>query len=374
MQNKNNALVMDIINLMVQVEAILPEAKVKGTDMFGRKQNDKPSMMDLLNKKIEELKELDDKHFTETWDLIQGMVDDKVQEVLDSENDLHRNEEVDDVQFRYVSAEMTQRGLGEEDYENPTKPNDQGWEYKGARAEVARIYGVADDAVLRYKRMAVRLAIVAKLESNMETKALVDQVNDSLVEELMTMKASKMKLPVEMEAFDVSEAEIKTQEKIINSKDQASFFRLDLEKKAEILRTMCIKAEELMRAYPNMDSRTFKYSYIQTTINVAEKLKKWCERYFNGGKQMRSMRRYSYRAICALYNECLDTLVALGVYKDAFYRTDKATKEVYSFFMKKTRENMVQVKSGLNWADELRTGFYEADDGTGRTAVRGSGD
>jgi hypothetical protein len=129
-----------------------------------------------------------------------------------------------------------------------------------------------------------------------------------------------------------------------------------------------------MMGVPTLKQRKMDVGHIRTTLNVARKIEAFCNRYFNGGKDSKVMRRYSYRAMCALYNEALDVLVTLGVYKAPKYRIDKLTNEPASFFLKKTQEEMVEVKSGLDWADELRSCYYESDDGTGRRAIVGSGD
>lgn len=359
-----NEKISNIVALMVTMQAILPESKVNGTDMFGRKRPGKKGMADMLEKELKALAP-DEK----TWDMIQGLVDDKIQVILDEEDDLHRNQEVDDVQFRFIEAEVTARGDGDiQNIRGAEDLGEQGWEYKGARAEVARVYGVASDAVDRNNRLAFRLAIVAKLNSKEETKPLVAEVSDALVEQLMEAMKNKL-VTEELKPFVVDKKMVMQQMRIINMKDHASYFRTYLEKKAEVMRTQSIICEDMMKGKLPMDR-----DYISGTIDSVKRVQQWCYRYFNGGKELKSMRRYSYRSICALYNECVDILHVLGVYSTTNYRMDKDSKEPYSFFYKKTREDMVQVKSGLHWAEELRTMVYETDDGTGRTAVRGSGD
>ena len=147
---------------------------------------------------------------------------------------------------------------------------------------------------------------------------------------------------------------LRKEERVINRKEQAAYFRQKLEDKAIFLREMSYRAE-----------RSTDQEFVDLVKKIANQTKKWCE-----GRQNRE-RPYSKSAVNALYNEAVHTLVALGVFRVAFTKKEFGTGEECSFFSKPTRAGMVEVKNGADdWA--LAAHFYEVEDGCKHVSTRGS--
>lgn len=206
-------------------------------------------------------------------------------------------------------------------------------EFKGHIQGVAAAYAAADRAQQGFENQALRAAL--RLSRN-----------DDLTPELI-------------QSVDLKN--LRKEEQIINAQTNASYFRKKLEERAFYLREFSYKAEQMQVGRLTMDAE-----FVQMVINLANKTKVWCEGRFNRAKP------YSKRAVAALYNEAIHTLVALGKFRVAFTKKEWNSEEECSFFTKATQEDMVEVKSGSDWADELRSCYYETEDGCARTPVRGS--
>jgi hypothetical protein len=280
---------------------------------------------------------------------------DKVQEILDNEDGLKTNEEVDDLAMRFHIIETTQRGDGEEG--DAADENDQGWEFKDAREEYVIPAAVSNEAMARHMRMVMRLAMVDKARAhNMDPSEITDSVIDAYVEDPTQVDSS----------LKVSKVDILRKEQEVLSKNNAAHFRRVLENKAHTLRGFSYRAEQMQAGRIAMDTE-----YVNMVIKMANKFKVWTTARTAKGV---SSAPYSKRSLNALYNEAIHTLVALGQLKEAFVRKEYNSEEECSFFMHATAEGMVEVKSGSDWAEDLRVLYYEVDDGTGRTSVRTSND
>jgi hypothetical protein len=341
--NQGEAMTMDevkaeLINLLFNC-AILPDSKVLGNDMFGR-----PTMRlglkGLFDDQTKQLHEvLGTVEFKSMMDDVMDSYKEKLQSYFDHEDGLHTNEEVDNA------------------WNGLNSPIDMDAEFNSVMGSLAQVMSAADESQKRHDRMVMRLAIVDKLKKT-GNEDMIEQVNDSLVDRIMNNEGE---FDSELKPFLVSKDYLFRKEREIMQKDQASFFRKKLEDKAIMLRDFSFKAEEMQRGKLPMDGE-----FVQLVIKMANKTKVWCEGRFNRPKP------YSKRAVNALYNEALHTLVALGVFRVAFTKKEFNSDQECSFFFKKTREDMVDVKSGSNWTDELRTAYYETEDGCSRTSVRGS--
>lgn len=331
-----------MVGLLVSC-AILPDSKVLGVDMFGQPTG-KMGLKGLFEeRRAEIMKQLGKKLFLDFMSMVMEEYNDKIQDYLDFENDLHKNEEVDDLAgtFEKYDAERLQ------------------FEFNQHISYISSVYGVADEALKRHKRMVMRLAVMEKLKNEgMEDK--LELVNDALIERLLNKEGD---FDEELKIFIVDPKILAKKETEILRKDQAAHWRERLEDKAILLRDLCFRAEEMQRGRLPMDDH-----FVQLVIKLANKTKVWCE-----GRQGRE-RPYSKRAINALYNEAVHTLVALGKFKTAFVRKEYNSEEECSFFMKPTRQDMVEVKSAQNWADELRTIVYEVDDGCSKVSAHMNND
>lgn len=341
--NKGETMTMDevkteLVNLLVNC-AILPDSKVLGNDMFCRPTL-RSGLKGLFDQQTTELKEaLGTVEFKSLMDEVMENYKERLQDIFDHEDGLHTNEEVDNA------------------WNGLNGPVDMDAEFNSVMGSAAQVMGVADESQKRHDRMVMRLAIIDKLNRT-GNEEMIEKVNDSLVDRIINNEGE---FDTELKPFLVSKDYLFRKEREIMQKDQASFFRKKLEDKAQLLRELSYKAEQMQMGKKPMDKE-----FVQMVINLSNKTKVWCEGRFNRPKP------YSKRAVNALYNEALHTLVALGVFRVAFTKKEFNSDVECSFFLKKTREDMVDVKSGSNWADELRTCFYESEDGTGRTPVRGS--
>ena len=338
----------ELRNLMVLMY-ILPDTKVEGLDMF-RQETGRGGMRELLNKRMQEVSKL----FPALVIEAQEEADDEIVRLMETEDGLHQSEEVDDLELRYTKVEAEKMD----------------WEFNSARSVVAGIWSVADEAQKRHERMATRLALVDKLvREGKETES----ITDSIVERVIAGEAA---FDVELKDFSIDKALVIKKEREIALKNNASYFRKILEDKAVLLRDFSYKAERMQAGKIEMDA-----AFVALVIKLANKTKDWCDKRMKmprtkmvNGLEVKVNPTYSWRAVAALYNEALDTLVALGVFKQAFYKTEFNSTVPCSFFLKKTAEDMVEVKSGQDWAEELRSMYYEVDDGTSRTSVRTSND
>lgn len=305
----------------------LPISKVEGKDMFGRKTK-QGGFQAVLNAVEHEAQEaLPPNVYNHLLECVQNTVEDLIQKIQDQEEGLFINEQVDNPIVNYAELEAQEA----DDVMNLQR-----------QAE-AMTMSVADEAQTRHDRMVYRLAIVDKLKAEGKG-ALASEVNDSLVDRLLNAEQAfdESLLP-----FVVEQKDLLRKEKEILTKNQAAYKRSKLERKAHQLRELCHMAEHGSQ------------EEVKLAIKMANKVKLWCEQ-----KQP-----YSKRSVDALYNEAIHTLVALGKFKVALVRREWNTRdraftgEECSFFLKKTAEEMVEVKTGLDWNEEVATLFYEQGNG-----------
>lgn len=332
----------EIVTLLVMC-AILPDSKVLGRDMFtksdrpaattrhGEIQYPRKGMRSQFDKLVEELQKTAGKGYKSVMADIMDEYKDRLQDILDKDDDLYKNAEVDDLESRFQKVDEERLD----------------WEFQSHQAEQASAWTTADESMLRHERMATRLALAAWATKNKEEKLFTD----SEVEEMR-----------ENNTLPVSKKEILFQDRLILQKNNAAYFRRRLEEKAILLRELSFKAEQMQNKKIQSD-----WEFISMVTRVANRTKQWAE------KRLQNPKPYSKRAVNALWNEAVSTLHALGIFRDLYLKYEYNSDIPCSFFLKKTAEDMVNVRSGENWADELRTLFYESDDGTGRTPVRGSG-
>lgn len=330
----------DIIDLLVMC-AILPDSKVLGTDMFCRP-TDRNGLKGQFDEKCLELQLLSGSKeaFRATMQDIIEEYKDRLQVIFDKEDDLYKNAEVDDldVAMDKIALEAMET------------------EYQSHATMIGQTQHTADEAMNRHERMAMRLALVDFYKKTGQDIQVTDDSIQAIID-------GHEKLPCSM-------GDVYKQDKMILQKNNASYFRRKLEDKATLLRDLSFKAEQMQVGKIPAD-----WAFIAMVTRLANKTKGWCE------QKVKQPKPYSKRAINALFNEAVDTLVALGVFKQAYHMrewnnsTRKYDGEICSFFTKRTAEDMVHVKTGENWADELRSCFYESDDGNTRTPVRsGSGE
>lgn len=346
--NVNNTQMEDVMSnkdtlvKLIVLSYILPESKVKGTDMFGR-ETIRGTLKSLEMKILDARAEMSAEDVQEA----QELANDQIRALIDDEEGLNTNRMVDDLASRFEAIEKEDKDLNTA--------------FKNHLSVIRSVYSVADEAQQRHERMATRLAIMDHLKKIGQTERAED-LNDNAVERVM---AGEAQFDESLKAFVVDRKAVRAKEREILLKNNAVYFRLLLEHKANVLITMSYEAERLKK-------KTFRtqedFEYIQMVIKHAKRVEEWCK------AREKRPKPYSKRAIWALYNEAVDTLHALGVYKETFYRTEFGTKDPCSFRVVPTASTMVEVKSGSDWSDEIRAVFYEADDGTGRVPVRGSGD
>lgn len=318
--------------------AILPDSKVLGHDMFGRKTR-KSGLKGLFNSMHMELLEQLGAETTKNF-LMEVMEEynDKLKVYLDREEDLFKNEEVDNLVEPSEAARF--------ELESETHFTNE-W----------MVMGRANDVQDRHDRMVYRLAVVDLLKETKQTD-LIQHINDELVERLMN---GEHKIDKRLAAFVISKKELARKESEILRKDQAAYFRKVLENKAIMLREFSYKAEQMQAGRMKMDQE-----FINMVIKLANRTKVWVE------ARDKRPKPYSKRALNALWNEACYTLHALGIFRAIYPRLEYKSTDHCSFFMKSTAEDMVEVKSGLDWADDLRALFYETDDGCYHAPVRGS--
>jgi hypothetical protein len=215
---------------------------------------------------------------------------------------------------------------------------------------------------------------------------MLEQVNDDLVQRIIDKDHRHQP---ELQAFAVSRKQYLTKEHEILTKDRAAHFKDRLERVALLLRSMSIRAEEVM-ASPGFKpvyaskKQNLRIDFVGQVINLANKWMTQCKKQLalaeyqmvprkvcNKVAPVKVYRRFSVTSLMALYNECASILHCLGVFKDYYPKTMKGFEP--SFFLNPTRKGMVEVKSGADWSDELRILFYEVEDGTAHTPVRNSG-
>jgi hypothetical protein len=341
--NNGKAMTLDevkisLVDLLISC-AILPDSKVIGTDMFGRP-TERRGLRGVFVEQTQELKQvLGLETFRGIMEEVMEAYQDKLQEVFDHEDGLHTNEEVDNA------------------WNGIFGPPDLDAEFNSVMGSFAQVMSAADESQKRHDRMVMRLAIIDKLKKT-GNEDMIEQVNDSLVERIINNEGE---FDSELKPFLVSKNSLFRKEREVMQKDHASHFRKKLEDKAILLRELSYKAEQMQVGNSLLDE-----GFVQMVIRLAYKTKTWCEGRFNRPKP------YSKRAVFALYNEALHVLVAMNEYRVAYTKKEYNSHEECSFFLKTTREDMVNVKDGGDWADELRTCYYESDDGTSRTPIRSS--
>jgi hypothetical protein len=381
----------ELVSLLMAC-VLLPTSKVRGTAPFAyttntgvtvkygmRVNSERGGLAALYKEKVEEAKS---KFYTASdWldfeESVTAEFMERLQRHNDQEDELFKNEDVDDLTSRFekIEAEAFQ-----EEYDEMV------------RVRVA-VEATADEAQKRHERMTMRLAIVEKLKADLkddpdELKAKLEMVNDDLVQRIID---GDWKHEKELQSFVVGRKQFRAKETEILSKDRSAHFKDRLERVARLLRSMSIRAEDMLKdpsfkpVFINKGKKNERR--IDFVGQVISEANKWMaqakkqlalpefqvvDRMVNGKvTKVKVYRRFSVTSLMALYNECASILNALGVFKDYFPKTMKGFEP--SFFMNPTRKGMVEVKSGADWSDELRILFYETEDGTGRVPVRNSG-
>jgi hypothetical protein len=331
----------DITDLLVMC-AILPDSKVLGNDMWCRP-TDRLGLKGQFDEKVLELQLMSGSKeaFRATMQDIIEEYKDRLQVIFDKEDDLYKNAEIDDldVAMDKIALEAMET------------------EYQAHASMMGQIQHTADEAINRHERMALRIVMQKTSEEPITDDMVQAAIDNGLSNDLIKMAMKE--------------------ERIILQKNNATYFRRKLEDKATLLRDLSFKAERMQMGKVPAD-----WAFIAMVTRLANRTKVWCEAQVRKQLPNRAMAApYSKRAVNALFNEAIDTLVALGVFKQAYHMrewnntTRKYDGEICSFFTKRTAQDMVHVKTGENWADELRTCYYESEDGNSRTPVRsGSGE
>mgnify|MGYP001615980835 CR=1 FL=1 len=330
---------------MLVMCATLPDSKVLGTDMFCQPTH-RLGLKGKFDEMVLALQVQEGKKFHATMMDIMEQYKDRLSVILDQEEDMFKNAEVDDLEvaMENIATEALQA------------------EWESNHSMIASAEATANSAMDRHDRMAIRLALVEKTKRD----GTEDVYTDDNVEEM-----------IESKTLPVTAKEIAKQDRMILQKNNATYFRRKLEDKAILLRELSFKAEQMQMGRVAMD-----YSFVAMVMRLANRTKAWAEAQARKQLPNRTMAApYSKRAVLALFNEAAHTLHALGVFKAVYPMrewndtTKKFDGEEYTFFKKATASDMVSVKTGQNWADDLRIGFYETNDGNARTPVRnGSGE
>lgn len=311
--NQVEMLKSEMVELRVMMD-ILPESKVNNTDMFGRKWNEKGGMPSVYQIKLNQLTKLVGKNLAIHLEEIQAEYDDRIQSYLDNEAELHVNEEVDDVNSMFVKSQQERFDESFVGLDGMLAAH---------VSEISGTWATASAAQERHDRMVKRLTAARLKMGNM---------TDDEVEAL---------------EIQMDKKELAKTERMILRKEQAVFFRRKLEEKAVLLRELSYKAE-----------RSNDKLFIAAVVKLATKTKEWAAARSAKGVNSKP---YSKSALFALFNEAVYTLHALGMFKDMFLKTEFESDIPCSFFIKKVQEGMVEVKSGLNWADEIAVSYYGVD-------------
>lgn len=357
-QGEIEAMKEELVSLLMAC-AILPESKVTGKDMFGD-QTARGGLKAVYEDKLMEFK----------WAgaTKQDMEDvlteyhERLQKHLDHEEELDKNEDVDNLSLRFEKQEMEKFDA----------------EYLSDQEDWRKVAAVTEEAQSRHERMVMRLAIVEKLRKAGDQQRLA-QVNDDLAQRIID---GEQDFDESLKPFAVDKTAFLLKEKEVLRKNQAAYFKMKLEERANLLRSMVERAERLKGAR-GRDNQQF----VEMVKGLANKTKVFAERRLQmlnnsnlerkGDKRavasMKNMARgpYSRTALCALYNQAVLSLYILGVFSDIYPKTVNGV--ALWFFIKPTQQGMVGVKSGSDWAEDIRSLYYESDDGNRRVPVRGSG-
>jgi len=274
---------------------------------------------------------------------VMGEYNDKLQKFLDHEDELDKNADVDDLASRFEQFEKEAA-----DFEHHVQ-----------KQALSHIMHTADESQARHMRQIVRMTIVRKIkdEAAENMNELLAQVNDDLAQRILDKEYT---FDETLKPFVVKKSEVLKMEKEVLRKNNASYFKAKLEEKAMLLRSMTNRAEGLMHN-KGRDSQEF----VAMVIAMANKTKRWSE------ARMKMPKPYSITSLMAVYNQACLSLYILGVFSDIFPKTIKGIAPW--FIVKPTHQGMVEVKQGSDWSEDLRTLYYEVDDGNRRTPVRGSG-
>ncbi len=339
-----------LINTLLQCY-LQPESKVQGQDMFGRVNLDGKSLKKQFNF-LEFLakKTLGESQMAQLREEVMTAYQDKLQHLMDRDEDLFKNQEIDDLNYQEEWNRFELFFLTENEEAAP----DTAWASK--KQEELSTLAVAEEAQARHDRMVARLAImenINKMELSPEERSnLMAKVSDTLVERLM---AGEGEWDESLKPFTYTKEDVQKQERSILRKSQAAYFRRKLEEKAKFLRELNHRVNQEPK---NVALR-------ELCLKLANKTKVWVE------LKDKNPKPYSKRALNALWNEAVEVLHDLGKFKQVFLRKEYQSETPCSFFMKETAEDMVEMKDGLHWAEEVRSLFYEMDDGCSRTPVRG---
>jgi hypothetical protein len=324
---------------------ILPQSKVTGQDFRCNPapEDGNKGLQGLLDKFTQEAQLRWGTEAQTVFAQVDAAVEEKVQQWLDEEEGLNTNREVDDLEWQQEEIFATKYGNGDKD--------EAGWEREFYTSHIASVWASADAAQARHDRMVTRLAILDEMAPGDERRA---QISDDFVELVLDDSSEDLK------ALLPSKKSILKKEREVLMKDNASYFRIQLEEKAFFLRALSFKAEDMQgcayRGEPGYDGE-----FVRLVCKLARRTELWAKAKAEAMSSGRKV--WSKRALYALYNEAVHVQVALGVYKTGFFKKEYNSEDECSFFIRKTREGMVEVKSGLDWAEELRTGYYEASDG-----------
>lgn len=339
----------DLVGLLMAC-AVLPMSKVEGRDLWCQKVEGRSGLKGAFEKQLQELKDAG-----ATLADIEEVFEryrERLQKHLAHEDELDKNAEVDDLAARFEEAELNQA-----DYE-----------YRNMVWENTNISGVADEAQKRHERMVVRIAIVRKIQAekpeNMDE--LLAQINDDLAERILN---KEQKFDTALKPFVITKQQFRAAEVEVLRKNQASHFKSILEKKACVLRTMSKRAQILKKTSTTRESREYVTQVIKHCNHMMRRMETLLK--MKGQENKKKPMAYSMTSLMALWNEAARALFELGVFKVLY---PKKMKGVAPFFDEKpTGKGMVEMKTGADWADEIRNLYYETDDGTGRTPVRSSG-
>lgn len=341
---------------------------------------------------------------------IQTDVDDRLAEVVTEDEGQNINREVDDV-AGFLADQISLQAHDEE--------------FNSCYAAAAQVWGVADAALQRHRRMAMRIA-ATKLSKEAEGS---DLISDDLAQRLLD---GESQINSDLAHLLPSKDDLLKEEIIALRKDQNSFFRQQLEERAAILRGMGQRAESMLNpsllkktrdikivlrkqgiwckymvTVTQMNRIAFDADYIRMVERHARKILDWSVMRIHRREDARAEKKadlrpgqtlehlpsfeegmFSGSALNAIYNEALNVLVALGsfevdgwcarslerdrrggtYYQYWYFKKEYKSQDLCSFTSRPTRKGMVEYKSGLDWAAQLRLEMYD-DEGTRKVSV-----